>query len=111
MEGLKEVKTTDFIGYAKEHQAYIFNDVAISKGKVVAKNSQDYYKIGRLEIKSLANDPVLHINTKDKPDFNWWHSFHRVRGDYGTIVMAWWLGTYFAEQIRGLDRFTATQAA
>lgn len=104
MEGLKEVKTTDFIGYAKEHQAYIFNDVAISKGKVVAKNSQDYYKIGRLEIKSLANDPVLHINTKDKPDFSWWHNFHRVRGAYGTIVMAWWLGTYFAEQIRGLDR-------
>ena len=104
MEGLKEVKTTDFIGYAKEHQAYIFNDVAISKGKVVAKNSQDYYKIGRLEIKSLANDPVLHINTKDKPDFSWWNNFHRVRGAYGTIVMAWWLGTYFAEQIRGLDR-------
>ena len=104
MEGLKEVKTTDFIGYAKEHQAYIFNDVAISKGKVVAKNSQDYYKIGRLEIKSLANDPVLHINTKDKPDFSWWHNFYRVRGAYGTIVMAWWLGTYFAEQIRGLDR-------
>lgn len=104
MEGLKEVKTTDFIGYAKEHQAYIFNDVAISKGKVVAKNSQDYYKIGRLEIKSLANDPVLHINTKDKPDFSWWHNFHRVRGAYGTIVMAWWLGTYFAEQIRALDR-------
>ena len=104
MEGLKEVKTTDFIGYAKEHQAYIFNDVAISKGKVVAKNSQDYYKIGRLEIKSLANDPVLHINTKDKPDFSWWHNFDRVRGAYGTIVMAWWLGTYFAEQIRGLDR-------
>lgn len=104
MEGLKEVKTTDFIGYAKEHQAYIFNDVAIAKGKVVAKNSQDYYKIGRLEIKSLANDPVLHINTKDKPDFSWWHNFHRVRGAYGTIVMVWWLGSYFAEQIRGLDR-------
>lgn len=104
MEGLKEVKTTDFIGYAKEHQAYIFNDVAISKGKVVAKNSQDYYKIGRLEIKSLANDPVLHINTKDKPDFSWWNNFNRVRGAYGTIVMAWWLGTYFAEQIRALDR-------
>lgn len=104
MEGLKEVKTTDFIGYAKEHQAYIFNDVAISKGKVVAKNSMDYFKLGRLEIKSLANDPVLHINTKDKPDFSWWNNFNRVRGAYGTIVMAWWLGTYFAEQIRGLDR-------
>lgn len=104
MEGLKEVKTTDFIGYAKEHNAYIFNDVAVSKGKVTHKNSQDYFKLGRLEIKSLANDPVLHINTKDAPDFRWWHDFNRVRGDYGTIVLAWWLGTYFAEQIRGIDR-------
>lgn len=104
MEGLKEVKTTDFIGYSKEHEAYIFNDVAVSKGKVSTKNDHDYFKIGRLEIKSLANEPNININTKDQPDFSWWHGFHRVRGDYGTIVLAWWLGTYFAEQIRGIDR-------
>lgn len=104
MEGLKEVKTTDFIGYAKEHNAYIFNDVAFSQGKVAHKNAQDYFKIGRLEIKSLVSDPVLSINTKDAPDFRWWQDFHHVRGDYGTIVLAWWLGSYFAEQIRGIDR-------
>lgn len=104
MEGLKEVKTTDFIGYSKEHSAYIFNDVAVSKGKVTSKNDHDYYKIGRLEIKSLASEPVIQLNTKDQPDFSWWTSFHRVRGDYGTIVMAWWLGSYFAEQIRAIDR-------
>lgn len=104
MEGLKEVKTTDFIGYTKEHKAYIFNDLAFFKGKAVNKNDQDYYKIGRLEIKSLAVSPVLSINTEDTPDFSWWHNYHRVRGTYGTIVLAWWLGSYFAEQIRAIDR-------
>lgn len=104
MEGLKEVKTTDFIGYSREHGAYIFNDVAIKDGKVVDKNQYDYFKIGRLEVKSLANDPELHINHTDMPDFGWWQDFHHVRGDYGTIVLAWWLGSYFAEQIRKLDR-------
>lgn len=103
-EGLKEVKTTDFIGYSKEHQAYIFNDVAVAHGKTIKVNEQDYFKIGRLEVKSLANDPVLQLNTKDVPVFNWWQDFHRVRGDYGTIILAWWLGSYFAEQIRGIDR-------
>lgn len=103
-EALKEVKTTDFIGYSKEFGAYIFNDVAIHKGKSVAINNQDYFKLGRLEVKSLANSPTIQLNTKDKPNFDWWTKFNRVRGDYGTVVMAWWLGTYFAEQIRGIDR-------
>lgn len=104
MEGLKEVKTTDFIGYSREYGAYIFNDVAIKDGKVVDKNQYDYFKIGRLEVKSLANDPELHINHSDVPNFDWWQDFYQVRGDYGTIVLAWWLGSYFAEQIRQLDR-------
>ncbi len=102
--GLKEVKTTDFIGYSKDYQAYIFNDTAIAKGKIIKINEQDYYKIGRIEVKSLANDPMLQLNTKDQADFSWWRDFHTVRGDYGTIIMAWWLGSYFAEQIRGIDR-------
>lgn len=103
MEDLKEVKTTDFIGYSKENGAYIFNDLAVKEGKFYQKNAHDYFKIGRTEIKSLANDPVLHINTS-QADFGWWHNFHHVRGDYGTIVLAWWLGSYFAEQIRAIDR-------
>lgn len=104
MEGLKEVKTVDFIGFSKEHGAYIFNEIAVKGGKVVAKNDHDYYKLGRLEIKSLNHDPKLTINHSDKPDFGWWHKFHKVRGDFGTIVLAWWLGSYFAEQIRAIDR-------
>lgn len=103
-EALKEVKTTDFIGYSKEFGAYIFNDTAVHKGKAVAVNEQDYFKLGRLEVKSLANSPTLQLNTKDKPKFDWWPKFNQVRGAYGTVVMAWWLGTYFAEQIRGIDR-------
>lgn len=104
IEGLKEVKTTDFIGYSKDHQAYIFNDVAISGGKAINKNDQDYFQIGRLDIKSLATQPELCINIQDKPDFSWWHKYYRVRGTYGVIVLAWWLGSYFAEQIRAIDR-------
>lgn len=104
MEDLKEVKTTDFIGYAKEHGAYIFNDLAIKDGKTYPKNAHDYFKLGRLEVKSLANDPSLKINTNSPANFYWWHNFHQVRGDYGTIVLAWWLGSYFAEQIRAIDR-------
>ncbi len=103
-EGLKEVQTTDFIGYAKDYQAYIFNDTAIANGKIIKINEQDYYKIGRNEVKSLTNDPILQLNTQDTPDFSWWQNFNIVRGDYGTIILAWWLGSYFAEQIRGIDR-------
>lgn len=101
IEGIREVKTVDYIGYALEHKAYIFNKHAIHKGRVIPINAYDYYKIGRTEVKTLAVKPEIMINPIEfKPD--WYANFYRVRGEKGLIVMAWWVGSYFAEQIRAM---------
>ena len=98
-EGIQEVKTIDFIGYSAQYQAYIFNQHAIYQGRIVPINQYDYYTCGRNDIKSLANSPTVELSTKP---FNpsWYNDYWRVRGTKGLAVLAWWTGSYFAEQIR-----------
>lgn len=100
-EGIQEVKTVDFIGYSSQYKAYIFNQHAIYQGKVIAINQYDYYTCGRHDIKSLANSPTVQISTKPFAP-TWYDHYWQVRGVKGLIVLAWWTGSYFAEQIRKL---------
>ncbi|WP_151765078.1 toprim domain-containing protein [Acinetobacter soli] len=101
-ERLKEVRTTDYIGYSSEYKTYIFPKHAVHQGQVVPINEHDFFKIKRLEIKSLAKSPVITLNYKQEFKPFWWKDFYRVRGDKGLIALAWWTGTYFAEQIRSI---------
>lgn len=102
LKNIKYVKTLDFVGYSKEHGVYIFDNIAVKDGKLVEKNDQDYFSLGKLDVKSLSHDPVITIS--DNADFSWFHKFYKVRGVSGLIVLAWWLGSYFAEQIRGISQ-------
>jgi hypothetical protein len=98
---IKTVETVDFIGYSKEHAAWVFNDVAVKGGKTVSLNDEDFFDLGRLSIKSLNRSVDLAINT-DLKDFStdwvgllWQCYYHK-----GLAALAFWLGSFFAEQIR-----------
>ncbi|MFM9822779.1 toprim domain-containing protein [Acinetobacter baumannii] len=101
-ERLREVKTIDFMGYTKEYGAYIFEKHAVYKGNVIHINDHDFYKLGRLELKTLAGSPSIKLNPKQEFKPTWWKDFYRVRGAKGLIALAWWTGSYFAEQIRAM---------
>lgn len=101
-ERLREVKTIDFIGYSREYSTYIFEKFAVNKGQIIAINEQDFFKVGRMELKTLANSPVISLNPKQEFKPTWWKDFYRVRGAKGVIALAWWMGSYFAEQIRSM---------
>lgn len=103
IEEIKEVKTIDFIGYSKEHKAYIFKDVAVSKGRMVKLNEHDYFRLGKLEIKTLARQPEIDINIKKDFQPFWWNDFLKINGIRGLIILGWWTGSYFAEQIRAAN--------
>lgn len=105
LDRLKTVNTIDWIGYSREHSAYVFNDLAIAGGKVYKRNEEDFFDIGRLSVKSQSLSPVLHIN----PDLNtynagWFELFWRCFGVRGVVVLTWWLGALNAEQIRQLHK-------
>jgi hypothetical protein len=62
LDNLKTVNTIDWIGYTREHGAYVFNDLAIAGGKVHKLNEEDFFDVGKLSVKSQSQSPVLHIN-------------------------------------------------
>ncbi|AUG04859.1 bifunctional DNA primase/helicase [Pseudomonas sp. 09C 129] len=105
LDRLKTVNTIDWIGYSREHGAYVFNDIAIANGKVYKLNEEDFFEVGPLSIKSQSQSPVLQINT-DLNSYNegWFDVFWRCFGVRGTVVLTWWLGALHAEQIRQLQK-------
>lgn len=99
--GIKTVQTIDFIGYSRDHGAYVFGDVAVKDGKQHELNDEDYFDIGRLSVKSLNQSVHLTINPELK-DFKieWVNLLWRCFGAKGVVALAFWLGSIFAEQIR-----------
>jgi hypothetical protein len=59
---IKTVQTTDFIGYSKEHRAYVFNDLAVRDGRLYALNEEDFFDMGKLSLKSLNQSVSLTLN-------------------------------------------------
>jgi hypothetical protein len=98
-ERLKEVKTTDYIGYSKEYATYIFKNHAVHKGKLIHINNNDYFNAGKNELKTLATTPIITLN-KEPFIPHWWQNNFKINGEKGLIILAWWAGSYFAEQIR-----------
>ncbi len=105
LDSLKTVNTIDWIGYTREHGVYVFNDLAIAGGKVHKLNEEDFFDVGSLSIKSQSLSPILHINP-DLADYDeeWFDLFWRCFGVRGVVVLAWWLGALYAEQIRQLHK-------
>lgn len=100
---IKTVQTIDYIGYSIAHKTYVFNTVALSNGRVIERNEEDYFEVGKLSIRSLSRLDKMEINTDPKSSADWFDRFYLCFGPKGVIALAYWLGTLFAEQIR--DRF------
>lgn len=101
---IKTVQTIDYIGYSIDHRCYVYNEVAVATDKVVEINDEDYFDVGKLAIKSLSKSVKLAINPDLKAyDETWFEYLYFCYGPRGMVVLAYWLGSLFAEQIR--ERF------
>ena len=98
---IKTVQTIDYIGYSKEHSAWVFNDVAIQNGRMVPLNDEDFFDVGKLSIKSLNRSVDLALNT-DTNEFSteWVNLLWQCYQHKGIAALAFWMGSLFAEQIR-----------
>jgi len=95
----KEVKTVAFVGYDKKSKTYVFNDTAFHQGKRHPLNKQGFFDIRRNAIKTVNQDVQLKI----AQSFNAKRFMKHFEGAYqsrGLIVLSWWVGTMFAEQLR-----------
>ena len=48
---LKVVEPVLFTGYSKAHGAWLLGDIAISKGRVIGLNSENYFDVGKRAVK------------------------------------------------------------
>lgn len=101
MFGIKTVDTLDFIGYSKEHKAWIFDDIAVSEGRIYELNDEDYFDVGKLAVNSRNKSVNLAINPDlTEYDASWSKILWKCFGAKGIVALAYWLGSFFAEQIR-----------
>ena len=99
--GLKTVSTIDFVGYSKEHGAYLYGDVAIKDGVVYPINSEDYYELGRMRLKTLQKGVPI-VLQRERKDYNeeWLRLMLICFGSQGLIALVFFFGSLFCEQIR-----------
>lgn len=102
---IKTVETVDFVGYSKEHGTYVMGDIAIKDGVVHALNDEDYFELGRLNLKTLSQSPQLTIN-RDRKEYrkDWLDLVWQCFGAKGLVALTFWFGSLFAEQIRQVQK-------
>jgi hypothetical protein len=101
MRTIRSVQTVDFVGYSGEHGCYVFNDVAVKDGHVYPLNDEDFFEIGKLNIKPISQSVRLTINA-DRATYqdDWFDLLWQCFGAKGIVALAFWLGALFSEQIR-----------
>lgn len=104
LDDLKTVETVPFVGYSKEHKAWIFPRHAVAGGKVYELNDEDFFEIDRLSIKSLNSSLHLQIGERHAYRAQWLDDIHTAFGAGGMISLVWWFGALYAEQIRELHK-------
>jgi len=104
IDNIKVIDTIDYVGYAKEHDAWLWGDVSVKDGRIYQLNEEDHFAFPRANVKSLSRVPLIEINT-DRTDYqtDWAKLIRTAYGPRGLVCLAFWLGALFAEQIR--DRY------
>lgn len=102
---IQRVETIDFIGYSREHGAFVLGDTAVKDGRLHEINAEDYFDMGNLSLKSLNQSVQLGIN-RDLDDYSadWLGLLWTCFGAKGLAALTFWLGALFAEQIRATQK-------
>jgi len=98
---IKTVDAIDFIGYSKEHKAYLLGDMAVRSGELVQVNAEDYFEFDKLRLKSTQKSIRLRLQ-RDAEAYreDWLPWLWTCFGSHGLVAATFWFGSLFAEQIR-----------
>ncbi len=97
-----EVRALPFVGYDRQSKAYVYPHGAYHQGRFIPVNSDGYIDIGKAKIKTALRSFGLDHNQDFDP--SWFKDFYTAFNANGLTALAWWLGTLFAEQIRGFQK-------
>ena len=95
----KKVVSIPYVGYDADSSAYIFKDFAYHKGKYIPLNEDGYITTGKHHIKTrLKSIDVAGPNRNIYLD--WVQDYFKAFHFNGMVLLSWWIGSFFAEQIR-----------
>jgi hypothetical protein len=102
---IKKVDTIDFVGYSKEHRAYLLGDMAVRAGELVVANEEDYFEFDKLRLKTTQKSIRLEIQ-RDSDGYrtDWLPWLWTCFGTHGMVALTFWFGSLFAEQIRAAHK-------
>lgn len=101
-----QVDSVPFFGYDMQSGIYFFPDFAYRKGVFERMNSYGYIEFQNHAVKSFLGAASLNMVRECKPfDPFWILNYKDCFGMNGLVLLAWWTGTLFAEQIRRKYRF------
>lgn len=98
---LKVVNLIDFLGYCRDNQAWVLDDFAVHKGEVFRINNEDYFELGKAQLKLRSRERTLDITyDADNFDVKWLPHLWTAFRENGVITLTFWVMSFFAEQIR-----------
>ena len=99
--GIAKIQTLDFTGYSRDHNAWVLGDIAIHNGRVVPINDEDYFDLGRVQLKLRSAERILSIDyDTENFDTSWVNTIWQAFGGNGIVTLTFWVMSFFAEQIR-----------
>ncbi|MDO4643455.1 MAG: toprim domain-containing protein [Cardiobacteriaceae bacterium] len=96
---LRTVETIDYIGYVQDLDAYVFRDFAVSKGKIISRNNEQFLALDRLRTIKTICDIDIHLSKEDV-NFDWVDDFVGAFSEIGLVALAFFTGSLYANQIR-----------
>jgi len=99
---MKMVSSIPFVGYDDMTKAYVFQSHAFHNGREIALNSDGYFHIGNNGIKtSLLGTNIV---TDGAFDPRWLDNYFKAFHWQGLVLLAFWLGSLFAQQVRAMHK-------
>lgn len=99
---VRDVVGIEFTGYSRDHKAYVFGDIAVHAGRVYRLNDDGYFDIGKTAIKLRTAERILDSIEYDPEhyDTGWVDDVWTAWGPKGFVVVAFFVMSLFAEQLR-----------
>ena len=95
---MKMVSSIPFVGYDDITKAYVFQDHAYFNGREMKLNQDGYFNVGQNGIKTSLMG--THIVTDGEFDPSWLDNYVKAFHYQGMVLLAFWLGSLFAQQVR-----------
>lgn len=107
---LKTVEPIHATGYSADHKAWVLGDLAVSDGRVIPLNKENYFEVGRRAVKLRTTERLLgqlaydadafDLSLKGEGGDTWLQDIWTAWGPRGLLVLTFFTASFFVQQIR-----------